>query len=32
VAPAIANAIANATDVRFPDLPFTPDRIFDKLK
>ena len=32
VAPAIANAIANATGVRFPDLPFTPDRIFDKLK
>jgi CO/xanthine dehydrogenase Mo-binding subunit len=32
VAPAIANAITNATGVRFPDLPFTPDRIFDKLK
>ena len=32
VAPAIANAIADATGVRLPDLPFTPDRIFDKLK
>jgi putative selenate reductase molybdopterin-binding subunit len=31
VAPAIANAIANATGVRFPSLPLTPDRIFDKL-
>jgi CO/xanthine dehydrogenase Mo-binding subunit/aerobic-type carbon monoxide dehydrogenase small subunit (CoxS/CutS family) len=31
VAPAIANALANATGVRFSDLPFTPDRIFDKL-
>ena len=31
VAPAIANAIANATGVRFPSLPFTPDRIFDRL-
>jgi len=31
VAPAIANALANATGVRFPHLPFTPDRIFDKL-
>ena len=31
VAPAIANAVANATGVRFPDLPLTPDRIFDKL-
>jgi hypothetical protein len=28
VAPAVANALANATGVR---LPFTPDRIFDKL-
>jgi CO/xanthine dehydrogenase Mo-binding subunit len=31
VAPAIANALADATGVRFPDLPFTPDRIFSKL-
>ena len=31
VAPAIANALANATGVRFPHLPFTPDRIFSKL-
>jgi putative selenate reductase molybdopterin-binding subunit len=31
VAPAIANALANATGVRFPHLPFTPDRIFDRL-
>ena len=31
VAPAIANALANATGVRFAHLPFTPDRIFDKL-
>jgi putative selenate reductase molybdopterin-binding subunit len=31
VAPAIANALANATGVRFHHLPFTPDRIFDKL-
>src|SRR5262249_21176104 len=31
VAPAIANALADATGVRFPHLPFTPDRIFDKL-
>jgi CO/xanthine dehydrogenase Mo-binding subunit/aerobic-type carbon monoxide dehydrogenase small subunit (CoxS/CutS family) len=31
VAPAIANAVANATGVRFPDLPLTPDRIFAKL-
>jgi putative selenate reductase molybdopterin-binding subunit len=28
VAPAIANALANATGVRFPHLPFTADRIF----
>jgi CO/xanthine dehydrogenase Mo-binding subunit/aerobic-type carbon monoxide dehydrogenase small subunit (CoxS/CutS family) len=32
VAPAIANAVANATGVRFSDLPLTPDRIFDRLK
>jgi putative selenate reductase molybdopterin-binding subunit len=31
IAPAIANALADATGVRFPDLPFTPDRIFSKL-
>jgi CO/xanthine dehydrogenase Mo-binding subunit len=31
VAPAIANAVANATGMRFPDLPLTLDRIFDKL-
>jgi putative selenate reductase molybdopterin-binding subunit len=31
VAPAIANALANATGVRFAHLPFTPDRIFDRL-
>jgi CO/xanthine dehydrogenase Mo-binding subunit/aerobic-type carbon monoxide dehydrogenase small subunit (CoxS/CutS family) len=31
VAPAIANALANATGVRFAHLPFTPDRIFDQL-
>lgn len=31
VAPALANAIANATGIRFPDLPLTPDRIFEKL-
>jgi putative selenate reductase molybdopterin-binding subunit len=31
VAPAIANAVASATGVRFCHLPLTPDRIFDKL-
>ena len=31
VAPAIANALANATGVRFAHLPLTPDRIFAKL-
>jgi putative selenate reductase molybdopterin-binding subunit len=31
VAPAIANAVADATGVRFPDLPLTPDRVFEKL-
>jgi putative selenate reductase molybdopterin-binding subunit len=30
VAPAVANALANATGVRFAHLPFTPDRIFGK--
>jgi putative selenate reductase molybdopterin-binding subunit len=28
VAPAIANALMNATGVRFAHLPLTPDRIF----
>jgi putative selenate reductase molybdopterin-binding subunit len=31
VAPAVANALADATGVRFPHLPFTPDRIFSNL-
>jgi putative selenate reductase molybdopterin-binding subunit len=31
IAPAIANALADATGVRFAHLPFTPDRIFGKL-
>ena len=31
VAPAIANAIADATGVRFAHLPLTPDRIFSGL-
>ena len=31
VAPAIANAVANATGVRFADLPLTPDRLFERL-
>jgi CO/xanthine dehydrogenase Mo-binding subunit len=31
VAPAIANAVADATGVRFPDLPLTPDRLVEKL-
>ncbi len=31
VAPAVANALANATGIRFAHLPFTPDRIFAKL-
>lgn len=31
VAPAVANALANATGVRFAHLPFTPDRLFAKL-
>jgi putative selenate reductase molybdopterin-binding subunit len=31
IAPSIANALANATGVRFAHLPFTPDHIFDKL-
>ena len=32
IAPAIANAVANATGVRFPHLPLTPDRIFGGLR
>lgn len=31
VAPAVANALAHATGVRFAHLPFTPDRLFDRL-
>jgi CO/xanthine dehydrogenase Mo-binding subunit len=31
VAPAIANALADATGVRFAHLPFTADRIFSQL-
>jgi CO/xanthine dehydrogenase Mo-binding subunit/aerobic-type carbon monoxide dehydrogenase small subunit (CoxS/CutS family) len=31
VAPAIANAVANATGIRFAHLPLTPDRIFAEL-
>ena len=31
VAPAVANALADATGVRFAHLPFTPDRIFARL-
>ena len=31
VAPAIANAVANATGIRFAHLPLTPDRIFTAL-
>ena len=31
VAPAVSNALADATGVRFAHLPFTPDRLFDKL-
>jgi putative selenate reductase molybdopterin-binding subunit len=31
VAPAIANAVANATGIRFAALPLTPDRIFAAL-
>jgi CO/xanthine dehydrogenase Mo-binding subunit/aerobic-type carbon monoxide dehydrogenase small subunit (CoxS/CutS family) len=31
IAPAIANALADATGVRFAHLPFTPDRIYSKL-
>ena len=31
VAPAVANAIANATGARFTSLPLSPERIFDRL-
>jgi CO/xanthine dehydrogenase Mo-binding subunit len=31
VAPALANAIEDATGVRFRSLPFTPERIYDQL-
>lgn len=31
VAPAVSNALANATGLRFSHLPFTPDRIFSQL-
>lgn len=31
VAPAVSNALADATGVRFADLPFAPDRLFAKL-
>jgi CO/xanthine dehydrogenase Mo-binding subunit len=31
VSPAIANALRDATGIRFTDLPFTPDRIYHKL-
>ena len=31
VAPAVSNALADATGVRFAHLPFTPDRLFSKL-
>jgi CO/xanthine dehydrogenase Mo-binding subunit len=31
VAPAIANALMNATGVRFAHLPLTPDRIFGSI-
>jgi len=32
VAPAIANAVYNATGIRFTELPLTPERVFTKLK
>jgi len=31
VAPALANALQDATGVRFRELPFTPERIYRKL-
>ena len=32
VAPALANALADATGIRFSNLPFTPPRLFDRLR
>ena len=32
IAPAIANAVANATGVRIKDLPMTAEKILDQLK
>jgi CO/xanthine dehydrogenase Mo-binding subunit len=32
VAAAIANAVYNATGVRFTELPLTPERVLNKLK
>jgi len=31
VSPAVANAIAQATGIRFPNIPFAPDVVADKL-
>ena len=31
VAPALANALADATGLHFRDLPFTPDRIYRRI-
>jgi CO/xanthine dehydrogenase Mo-binding subunit len=31
VAPALGNALADATGIRFDSLPFSADRIFNKL-
>jgi CO/xanthine dehydrogenase Mo-binding subunit len=31
VAPAVSNALADATGLRFAHLPFTPDRLFSRL-
>jgi putative selenate reductase molybdopterin-binding subunit len=31
VSPALANALADATGLRFRDLPFTPDRIYRRI-
>ena len=28
IAPALANALADATGIRFPELPLAPDRIY----
>ena len=32
VAPALANAVYDATGIRFRDLPLTPERIFERLR